>query len=430
LSTREGDGGEKEEVKSDHGKVSTIRSDSFAEDAEKQALLAQESKLKRFKSRKMEQFWKGLKKEHELLVVFGRRGSALSKLGTSSRRFSMNQTPPTKGVLFQKETGSMKDSSKSPMSTTSSEIDGQLMKLAAAGRAGDGEGQKLARKEKIQELEEFVSTAHRSTVLLTQLLSFLAMAVFFYEANESLFSEERWLQIRTANAATATYLILENVMEGIVQVLLTVPITFTMVAIFKQLDQAGTARVLFEMRVATDQAKLLHGIVQSNPVDLRRSIHEVEGLLRIINEKASKRKEDIMVVKYTLNLIKTQLKNVREHQKEQDAKALERKIIKFRSSAKNFKVMAGFRCGERSESRREGLVLVDMGVLSALLRLAHSYPAPPCPFLHRNIKAAHKVEVKKRREVEDVLVKLCSLDPLHQALFLKDRRAMTHMKGR
>ena len=390
LSTREGDGTAKEEMKSDNDK-STVRSaDSFAEDAEKQALLAQESKLKRFKSRKMEQFWNGLRKEHELLVVFGRRGSALSKMGMSSRNL-LNPTSPPKGGMYAKEA---KASTKSPTSTTSSETDGQLLRLAEARIGGGGGnrigGKNLSKEEKIQELEDYVSSAHRSTVLLTQLLSFLAMAVFFYEENESMFSEDRWLQIRNANASQATYLILENVLEGLVQVLLTVPITFTMVAIFKQLDEAGTARVLFEMRVATDQAKLLHGIVQSNPVDLRRSIHEVEGLLRILNEKASKRKEDVMVVKYTLNLIKTQLKNVRAHQKEQDKNILENKIVKFRSNAKNFSDMSAF----------------------------------------KRLKAAHKAETFRRREVEDVLVKLCSLDSLHQALFLKDRRAMNHMKGR
>eukprot|EP00520_Triparma_pacifica_P008787 CAMPEP_0118636156 /NCGR_PEP_ID=MMETSP0785-20121206/2462_1 /TAXON_ID=91992 /ORGANISM="Bolidomonas pacifica, Strain CCMP 1866" /LENGTH=2563 /DNA_ID=CAMNT_0006527243 /DNA_START=9 /DNA_END=7697 /DNA_ORIENTATION=- len=395
LSTREGDT-ENQENSSDDKNTTPSSRGSFTEVAEKQALLAQESKLHAFKSRKMEQFWKGLKKEHEILVAFGRRGSMMHK-GLSTRSLIPKSPGPTGegGGMFAKEVNhanthaSKTTTSTAVSSNRSSETDGQLMKFANS-RAVQGVVGETLREEKIQELEEFVSTAHKSTVFLTQLLSFLFMAVFFYEKEESMFSEERWNEITTANNGQAAYLVVEELMEGLIQVLLTVPITFTMVAIFKQLDSAGTARVLFEMRVATDQAKLLHGIAQTNPVDLRRSIHEVEGLLRIINEKSSKRKQDVMVVKYTLNLLKSQLKNVRAHQKEENRKALEKKIIKFRSDAKNFKDMAGF----------------------------------------RRIKALHKVEIKRRMEVEDVLVKLCSLDSLHQALFLKDRRAMNHMKGR
>jgi hypothetical protein len=76
-------------------------------------------------------------------------------------------------------------------------------------------------------------------------------------------------------------------------------VTWLLITLFKQLDQAGTAKVLFESRVANDQAKLLHGISQDNPVDLRRSIHEVEGLLRIAERSGSvkQRKQDVMVVK-------------------------------------------------------------------------------------------------------------------------------------
>ena len=47
----------------------------------------------------------------------------------------------------------------------------------------------------------------------------------------------------------------------------------------------------------------------------------------------------------------------------------------------------------------------------------------------RNIKNQHRVSLQHRNEVEDVLVKLCSLEPVRQALFLKDRRAMNHMHG-
>ena len=246
------------------------------------------------------------------------------------------------------------------------------------------------REERIQELEEYVNIAHRSTVLLCQMLSFLAMAVFFYEEDESLLSRTRWQEITTADGLTATYLIVENLLEGLVQVLMTAPITFSLVAIFKQLDHAGTAKVLFETRVATDQAKLLHGISQENPVDLRRSIHEVEGLLRIVGKKSSKRKQDVTVVKYTLNLLKTQLANVRSAQRLNDEKHLERKLAEARR-----KVNDG---------------LSDLSVL-------------------RNVKQHHKLSLRHRKEVEDVLVKLCSLEPVRQALFLKDRRAMNHMHG-
>lgn len=178
-------------------------------------------------------------------------------------------------------------------------------------------------------------------------------------------------------------------LEGIVQVLLTFPITFTLVSLFKKLDQAGTAKVLFETRVATDQAKLLHGISQENPVDLRRSIHEVEGLLRIVSKKTSKRKQDITVVKYTLNLLQKQLSNVRSAQKVNDGKALEKK-------------MTNARRGENG--------LTDLKAM-------------------KRIQSEHKLTLKHRAEVEDVLVKLCSLEPVRQALFLKDRRAMNHMSG-
>jgi len=363
---------------SEIGTLRSTHSQVFdASEAEKLALIEQEDKLKRIKTRKMDQFWKGLRKEHEVLVLFGKRGSALSnrRLGASTKNLG---TAQTRGVtcpggmsrgpaMFARDTTSTPKGS-TTISSKSSETDEKLMK-AAAGRmqAGGTFMSTTEREEKIQELEEYVNMAHRSTVFLTQLLSFLAMAVFFYEESESLFSEVRWNQIRTADNAEAAYLILENVLEGFVQVLLTVPITFSMISLFKQLDDAGTARVLFEMRVATDQAKLLHGIVQTNSVDLRRSIHEVEGLLRIINEKASKRKEDIMVVKYTLNMLKTQLKNVREHQEVVESMALERKIVKHKKNVTNFKDMAGF----------------------------------------RNLKVVHKKEIRRRREVEDVLVKLC-----------------------
>jgi hypothetical protein len=85
----------------------------------------------------------------------------------------------------------------------------------------------------------------------------------------------------------------------VLQVFLTFPVTVLIVRLFKQLDFHRSAKICFEIRVATDKAKLLHGISQDHPVDLRRSIHEVQGLLRIIersNRSNSKRREDEIVV--------------------------------------------------------------------------------------------------------------------------------------
>jgi hypothetical protein len=147
------------------------------------------------------------------------------------------------------------------------------------------------------------------------------------------------------------------------------------------LNISSNTKILFELKFASNDAKILHGISQDNTVDLRRSIHEVEGLMRIV-EKGSKR-DDVMVVKYTLDLLKTQLKVVREKQNLVSHNHLEREI----SKCKTYK--------ER-----------------------------------RDVKRNHAVEVQRRLEVENVLVKMCSLDPVRQALFLKDRRAMNHMTGR
>ena len=174
-------------------------------------------------------FWDGIKKEHEMFAVFG---SSTRNLKTKS--FMSAPTPPGgPNMMFPKSGPLAKPSLKA--STNGSEIGRELLTVAE-------------REERIQELEEYVNIAHRSTVLLCQLLSFLAMAVFFYEENESLLSSERWIEIRSADTLNAFYLIAENVLEGIVQVLLTSPITLSLIALFKRLDQAGTAKVLFETR--------------------------------------------------------------------------------------------------------------------------------------------------------------------------------------
>jgi len=263
--------------------------------------------------------------------------------------------------------------------------------LGGSGRGGDLTLAQTSKQkaEALQDLEEYVNVAHRSTVLLCQFLSFLAMAVFFYEEAESLLNRERWDQIRGADTVTGFFLVLENVLEGFVQVILTFPVLTLLTTLFRQLDEAGTAKVLFETRVANDQAKLLHGISQDNPVDLRRSIHEVEGLLRIVGRSKKKSKEDVMVVKYTLELLRAQLQTVREKQKVDNQVLLERQVAAARAKAKT------------------------LGDVQAV----------------KDIMCDHKLEIKRRREVEDVLVKMCSLDPVRQALFLKDRRAMNHMHG-
>ncbi|GMH78337.1 hypothetical protein TL16_g07763 [Triparma laevis f. inornata] len=354
--------------------------------AENAALEEQQSKIDRLKRQKLRMFWDGIKKEHEMFAVFG--NSTRRKIGS----FYLSPTPPTAGGLFMKNFESGDPSNPTASSSKSSSKE-SITESDRLGRALVNKEQLTIkeREERIQELEEYVNIAHRSTVLLCQLLSFLAMAVFFYEEDESLLSETRWEQIKTADGVTATLLIVENLLEGFVQVLMTAPITFSLVAIFKQLDHAGTAKVLFETRVATDQAKLLHGISQENPVDLRRSIHEVEGLLRIVGKKSRGKKKDVTVVKYTLRLLKTQLANVRAAQKLNDEKHLERKLVEARRT-----------------KNPDGLS--DLAVL-------------------RNIKNQHRVSLQHRSEVEDVLVKLCSLEPVRQALFLKDRRAMNHMHG-
>jgi len=45
------------------------------------------------------------------------------------------------------------------------------------------------------------------------------------------------------------------------------------------------------------------------------------------------------------------------------------------------------------------------------------------------VKKRHRQMIQKRVEVEDILVKLCSLEPIRQAVFLKDRRALKNMTG-
>ena len=326
--------------------------------AETMANNEQNERLKRFRGDRMGQFWKGIKKEHELFVVFGTRKSSIVSTATG------------KGAMFKGE--SIKQL------TVSSESRSSGDSPAFGGSQGGGLDDSLA------DLEEYVNIAHRSTVLLCQFLSFLAMAIFFFEADESLLSGERWDEIGRASTGRAMYLFSENLLEGFVQVILTFPVTWLLMTLFKQLDEAGTAKILFETRVATDQAKLLHGISQDNPVDLRRSIHEVEGLLRIVTTTTHKqKKEDIMVVKYTLGLLKMQLKDTRRKQQEEDNAMLKRKVAEERKAGAWFGV-----------ARNE-----------------------------------HFAELKRREEVEDVLVKMCSLDPVRQALFLKDRRAMNHMGG-
>ncbi|GMI27446.1 hypothetical protein TeGR_g8763, partial [Tetraparma gracilis] len=372
--------------------------------AEQAAAVEQEEKLKRFRKNKMAQFWNGIKQEHDFFVVFSGNGGGRRR--STATNNGKNATPAS--TLFSsapsdKKTSSAATTKRSTTSSSGGEGGGgseprrssiltgvesmqQKLDTAEAHRA------EAHRAEALQDLEEYVNIAHRSTVLLCQFLSFLAMAVFFYEEDESLLSGARWDEIGRADTGKGMRLVSENILEGFVQVLLTFPVTWLLITLFKQLDQAGTAKVLFESRVANDQAKLLHGISQDNPVDLRRSIHEVEGLLRIAERSGSvkQRKQDVMVVKYTLDLLKKQLLRVRQNEKMESDLAMERIVAAARSKAKS---------------------LSDVQLL-------------------KDIRTAHKLELRRRREVEDVLVKMCSLDSVRQALFLKDRRAMNHMTGR
>jgi len=322
--------------------------------AEQAAFEILEQKLYRMKNKKMNQFWKGVRKEHEVMVVLNRkrksqpslRGSvAFSGGGGVNNNIDSNSSPNF--ASFRRALPEANETLTSPTDIASdTDVSGNQIKL-------------LENDMNTDEAEEFISTAHHATVLLCQLLSFLAIAVFFFEEDESLFRQQRWDQFSNASKSEVMSILMENLYEGFFQVLLTAPITFFLLRLFRQLDKAGTARELFEIRVATDRAKLLHGISQENPVDLRRSIHEVEGLLRIIGTKG-KRKQDRMVVKYTLKLLRDQLGRVKSKQLQQDEIVLIERL-------------------DRSRNKREAKIVL----------------------------ARHKQQIRRRQEVEDILVKLC-----------------------
>jgi hypothetical protein len=224
------------------------------------------------------------------------------------------------------------------------------------------------------------------------------MATFWFEKSESLLRAGRWGEMDDS-VGKSSLLLAENIVEGLVQVLLCFPITVLLIRLFAKLDEKQTARALFETRVATDRAKLLHGISQENPVDIRRSIYECEGLLRIVKREQQKwaggwgggkwakgplwgDRANVEAVEYTLGLLRKQLANIREKQREEDHNVLESMLVEA-----------------SGDVHRSGI-----------------------------IRAVSK-EAQERKRVEDVLVRLCSLDPVRQALFLKDRRAIAGMKS-
>jgi len=301
--------------------------------AEQAAFEIMEQKLFRMKNRKMNQFWKGLRKEHEVMVVLNRKRRSVISTGSKKPQLKRSGSGGSSGsghlsgFSVDLAAGLTNSSTR-----TDSPVGGQHKydnddsdsgKDRLVTDLGNNSSTDLSdendREQQIMELsdrlgrdesEEFISTAHHATVVLCQLLSFLAIAVFFFEEEESLFRSARWSQFNNADRSEAFMILVENFAEGLFQVVLCGPFTFFLLRLFTQLDQAGSARELFETRVATDRAKLLHGISQENPVDLRRSIHEVEGLLRILGKgkiPGGKGKQDRMVVKYTLNLLRQQV---------------------------------------------------------------------------------------------------------------------------
>jgi len=353
---------------------------------ESRAYRAQEEKLKRLTQNKRQEFWKGLKKEHELLGVFSQSYRTMrTRSGSTEGRARMNSSAFGGSFRLRENSNgeSTSMSSRTILQPGSGDMVGDRESMGEGGGEEGEEGHGYS-----AEVEEVVSIPHKATVLLCELLSFLAMAVFFYEKSESLLGKERWDEMDNSVQHTSL-LLAENIVEGFVQVLLSFPVTIMLIRLFSKLDQKETAHALFETRVATDRARLLHGISQENPIDIRRSIYECEGLLRIVRRKerggifgTKGTKGNIEAVEYTLGLLKKQLGNIRRNQIEEDEKVLE-----------------GMMVGVTSEHHRRGLV------------------------------RAFEKEALERKRVEDVLVRLCSLDPVRQALFLKDRRAMSVMKS-
>jgi hypothetical protein len=352
---------------------------------ESRAYRAQEEKLKRMKSNKRQEFWRGMKKEHEMLQVFSRSFRRLPTANSVGSRERLQ----TEDI----ENRSPAESDSAQRYVDTRQVSSRMNSRSSNSSLEEEDGGTSA------EVEEMHAVHRKATVLLCELLSFLAMAVFFFEHSESLLGKERWNEMNQGSEHT-TMLLLENFEEAFLQVFITLPVTISLIHMFKKLDKKETAHALFESRVATNRARLLHGIDQENPVDIRRAIYECEGLLRI-----AKRKERTggwrnqkcgdpgttswatngtksEAVEYTLIVLRKQLENIRRNQKADDLRVLEKMIG-----------------AAQKETHKRGLVL-SFGRVAA-----------------------------ERQNVEDMLLKLAGLDPARQALFLKDRRAMAEMKS-
>ena len=223
--------------------------------------------------------------------------------------------------------------------------------------------------------EDFSSSAHRATLLLCQMLTFLSIAAFFFQTHQSLIDGSLWASMIRANGTVAGNSILGQLFQNVFQVIFTLPITYFLSEVFKRLDASRSARMLFETRVAANTSKfIISGISQENAVDLRRSIYEVEGLLRIVKEASSNKAEDTKVVELHLRLLRSQLLRVRRERAKIDEKEMEAKIDAC-------KVAGKYSYGE-----------------------------------FKKIRGQHIESRKKAREVEDILVKLSALRPVQQAV--------------
>ena len=226
------------------------------EAAEDTALLVQETKLKQLRTNRLGQFVKGMKKEHEVIYFLQPRSKGFSH----SSRMLMEQVEnsPVAGI---------KPSSTRRLGGFDEE---QNKKNAQHTIMSSLESTSL---EPIVEDDEYSSPAHRATLLLCQVVTFLGLAVFFFNDQQSFIDPRLWSSILSADPINAINTIIGQIFQGIAQVLMTLPITFCLAEVFKQLDNSRTARMLFETRVATNRSKfLISGISQNNAVGKRSEI--------------------------------------------------------------------------------------------------------------------------------------------------------------